>query len=790
MLTIAVSLISFLPTIYADDIDVDTYLFLSVVPDPVGVNQPVTVVMMCSRLPGADENRWAIKWKGWELTATKPDGTTVTLGTYESDMVGSQWTQYVPDQVGKWYFQFSFPGQTGEGSYTGKYFKPVTSPKVELTVQQEPIQQWPETPLPSDYWSRPINAENRDWWRIAGNWLARGYDSSAFSGFNPYTTAPNTAHIVWTKEVTLGGIAGGQLGSVSYDPKWMLPTTPPVIINGRIYFRINNGLACVDIRTGEELWWQDGVSIDWGQVYNFESPQQHGILAYLWKTGSTYKMYDAFTGDWILDMANATSVGGMFAPAKLIMSPKGEMLVYFMGGSSPNTWLAMWNSSAVTGMMSAAYGLADAQVWSWSPHQGATLDWRTGVQWNVTLGVEGRLSITKIDAKNPDVIYSRRTITLPDTTVIATDMAFSIKQGEEGLVLWGPVNRTAQPSRSTLWMMDGVFVEYVKETMQCHGYDIYSGRELWVSDPYTNAFGVYEQESRNAGYGNLYHGTYEGIVHCINLTTGERLWDYYIGSSGFETPYGHWPFYGGSTVADGKLYVPTGEHTPGQPIWKGERLYCIDTETGKGVWNITGLFLGPAIADGYAVTVNAEDNRMYCFGKGLTETTVSGPESVQPLGTPVLIKGTVMDQSPGAKDTPAISDEDMSEWMEYLYMQQLMPTDATGVQLTIDAIDPNGNFIHIDTATSDISGLYSYQWTPEHEGKYTIIATFEGSGSYCSSYAETAIGVGPASAPTQPIEPEEPAEAPFITTEIAIIAAVVVVAIIGIVAFWALRKRK
>jgi hypothetical protein len=129
--------------------------------------------------------------------------------------------------------------------------------------------------------------------------------------------------------------------------------------------------------------------------------------------------------------------------------------------------------------------------------------------------------------------------------------------------------------------------------------------------------------------------------------------------------------------------------------------------------------------------------------------------------------------------------------MEYLYMQQEIPGDATGVEVSLDAIDPNGNFVHIDTVRSDLSGMFKKMWTPDMEGEYTIIATFEGSRAYYSSYAETSVGVGPAEAPSVPIEPEEPtAEAPLITTELAIVIAVVVVAIIGVVAYWVVRKRK
>ena len=91
------------------------------------------------------------------------------------------------------------------------------SKSLEITVQQDPIEPVPEHPLPTEYWTRPINAENRIWYTIAGNWLMAKYDKDAiaFEGsgnWNPYTTAPNTGHIMWTKNIQTGGIAGGPTG--------------------------------------------------------------------------------------------------------------------------------------------------------------------------------------------------------------------------------------------------------------------------------------------------------------------------------------------------------------------------------------------------------------------------------------------------------------------------------------------------------------------------------------------------------------------------------------------------
>jgi hypothetical protein len=277
------------------------------------------------------------------------------------------------------------------------------------------------------------------------------------------------------------------------------------------------------------------------------------------------------------------------------------------------------------------------------------------------------------------------------------------------------------------------------------------------------------------------------------METGELEWESAVDACGLEGPYQYWPMYGkGKLLADHKIYITTGEHSHTQPLFREWKLYCFDAETGAGIWNITGLMNTLSIADGYLVAHDSMDNQIYCFGKGQTATTVEAPLTAVPLGSSVVIQGTVTDQSPGAKDTPAIADEDMTAWMEYMYHQRPIPMEAKGVPVTLDAVDPNGNFVHIDTVRSDMGGMFKKMWAPEMEGEYTIIATFEGSDSYSSSYAETALGVGPAPAPSGPIEPEptEPAEAPLITTEIAIIIAVVVVAIIGIVAFWALRKRK
>jgi len=165
-------------------------------------------------------------------------------------------------------------------------------------------------------------------------------------------------------------------------------------------------------------------------------------------------------------------------------------------------------------------------------------------------------------------------------------------------------------------------------------------------------------------------------------------------------------------------------------------------------------------------------------------------------GTALVIRGTVTDQSAGqtclgipAKGTPAISDASMSAWMEYLYMQQPMPTNATGVPVSIDVLDSNGNYRNIGTAKSDTSGMFTFTWTPDIQGDYTVYAVFAGSQSYYPSSAETSFHVSsaPTPAPTaQPVSLETTQT--YIMT--GIVAIIIVMVIIGaLLAVLILRKR-
>ena len=292
---------------------VPTYAFINVAPNPAGVGQTVTLNFWLDIPPPTANGVYGDRWGNYSLKVTKPDGNTETLGPFTADDTGGTWTPYTPTQLGNYTFVFSFPGQTLAGNnmspgatnaYVGDYFMPSTSPVATLNVQENEVLPLPSNPLPTNYWTRPVQSTSSPWYQITGNWLGLGVTSfgatgryNATSDYNPYTTSPKTSHILWTKPVAFGGLVGGEFGgtltsnyysTAEYEPKFA-----PIIMNGILYYEqypgsITNpvGWIAVDLRTGQNLWSYNSTQVlRCGQILNYVSPNQYGSLGYLWSTG-------------------------------------------------------------------------------------------------------------------------------------------------------------------------------------------------------------------------------------------------------------------------------------------------------------------------------------------------------------------------------------------------------------------------------------------------------------------------------------------------------------------------
>jgi len=283
-----------------------------------------------------------------------------------------------------------------------------------------------------------------------------------------------------------------------------------------------------------------------------------------------------------------------------------------------------------------------------------------------------------------------------------------------------------------------------------------------------------------------------GEIRCYDARTGERLWTYIAEDPYSEFTIGnHW-WMQQKIVADGKLYLGQTEHSGDQPLPRGAPFICLDIETGEEVWKMDGGYRQscwggwPAIGDSILAFQDTYEQRIYAVGKGPSETTVNASPKVSTQCSSVLIEGSVMDISPGTneysitarfpKGVPAVSDANMSQWMKYVYMQFERPTDIEGVEVMLYTIDPNNNYVTIGNATSDSYGVFSFQWTPEVPGKYTVYATFTGSKSYYPSTAETAIVVdeAPEATPGPTETPPSIADQYFIPAVAGLLVAMIV----------------
>ena len=124
--------------------------------------------------------------------------------------------------------------------------------------------------------------------------------------------------------------------------------------------------------------------------------------------------------------------------------------------------------------------------------------------------------------------------------------------------------------------------------------------------------------------------------------------------------------------------------------------------------------------------------------------------------------------------------------MDYMIMKNIEKPNVNGVEVTLETLDPNGNFYEIGNTISDSNGNYGFAFTPEVPGTYQIIATFKGSGSYGGSSDTTYINVeeAPQATPT----PTPPPPAMTDTYVIGFGTAMIIAIIVGF-AILILRKR-
>ena len=134
--------------------------------------------------------------------------------------------------------------------------------------------------MPAEYWTRPIEGENTYWYSTASNWLSTPYVIGAGASYGipgavqPDGSAPNSAHVMWTKANSVGWSSRRKqhrilqekctTAGLSYNTRF----GNPIIMQGTLYYQEPWGNAggsgglfgtggdyvAVDLQTGKEVW--------------------------------------------------------------------------------------------------------------------------------------------------------------------------------------------------------------------------------------------------------------------------------------------------------------------------------------------------------------------------------------------------------------------------------------------------------------------------------------------------------------------------------------------------------
>ena len=833
---------STIPTGVTPDVTVETMAYMSVTPNPVGLNQQVLVNIWLT--PGTQRARYGV---GFIVDIIKPDGSTDTVGPMQSYFGdNTAWFTYTVNQVGNWQFKFhqagvfypagqyndsGWPSTFGSGFTTYTYSMFYTASETSwqnLTVQNDMVASWPSTPLPTDYWTRPVNPQFRDWTPILGDYPWTGalyfpngdvlYPSNY--KYTAYVQAPNTAHIVWKDQGAIGGLVGGGYG---YEALTTTSPQPNIIFEGRAFRTVTKAnpnapgtlsyWQSFDIRTGQ-LYWErpllTGETAPSAITYSFGTSEVPGaearagfsanLIAITAATSSApgrIIKYNPFNG------AVTSNTTGL--PTGVAAAASGGSTIFGGGGSAIYSDPWAFAIQTIGSGATAQYRLINYSVeqntdnftlrmapkvngyqglWniSWPFNSLGTVDFNAGIA-ATAASINSRdvlgYWIRSVDLQTGQLLVnitsSNSSFTTSDEVQIQTGSSLVV---DNGLIALGMVN-----SHWTAW-------------------DGRTGQKVWKSEVNTDAYpwgswyayatsSYHFNETTSAIIVTTYHG-----IEAINWADGKLIWSYSDPSVPFEGPYGSTPFFVGVTLADGKVYSYNTEHTPTAPITRGWATQCLNVTNGQLLWKCGTPGAVGAIADGYATVSSYYDGYLYVYGKGQSATTVSAPATGVVSGGQVLLQGTVMDMSPAQKNTPAVAKESMQLEMEHIHLQ--MPIDGiwhnetvNGVPVSLTAIGSNGDVIDIgSTTTNGYYGTFSLAWTPPREGTYTIMASFAGDDSYGSSTAATGLLVGPApstSPTTTPgVQPAQDITGMLYGATAAIIVAIVIV---GIVLALVLRKR-
>ena len=167
-------------------------------------------------------------------------------------------------------------------------------------------------------------------------------------------------------------------------------------MNGRLYYNLprsdvsylgyagrnrDGGELAVDLRTGETIWYQNyTIDPDMGQLYYYESPNQHGVIpnGYLWAVqGNDWVAYDSLTGNWLFTLQSVPA-------GTQVYGPNGEITRYVLNTAAKT--LSLWNNTASHDLTNSANpnDTSSTNFYQWRP-VGKTINASNAFSWTVSI---------------------------------------------------------------------------------------------------------------------------------------------------------------------------------------------------------------------------------------------------------------------------------------------------------------------------------------------------------------------------------------------------------------------
>ena len=196
---------------------------------------------------------------------------------------------------------------------------------------------------------------------------------------------------------------------------------------------------------------------------------------------------------------------------------------------------------------------------------------------------------------------------------------------------------------------DGLFFRGGTDDNTMYCFDALTGKIVWTYTPPSDPDGYFTTGPAIA-YGTVYEMNKDGYLYALNEKTGALIWKYKSPDNDFL-----WP--GMPTVADGKIYVTTGQYAAYNGPAQISQYACINAYNGQTIWTLPIEALAPresaivaygnlyiipgnvtAAVDTTSGTEYSTNNELWAIGGSAQAPTPSNTPTpaATPTPTPVL----------------------------------------------------------------------------------------------------------------------------------------------------------